>query len=252
MKVLIIENEKPASDKLQSLLNQIDPNIDIVGITESVEESVNWLQSMPSPDLILMDIQLDDGTCFEIFDTIKVDIPVIFTTAFNEFVLRAFKVNSIDYLLKPIEARLLQDALTKFRRVYYKSNENLLRNLFDGFSKQYKNRFLIKIGTHFKSITTKEITCFYIMDRAVFLKTIEGKEYAIDYSLDQIEKIIDPDKFFRLNRHFIAFIDAIADINSYSSSRLQIKMNQNKNVLDKNYMVVSREKVREFKKWIDK
>ncbi len=252
MKILIIENEGPAANKLQHLLKKIDENIEIVGVTETVEGSVNWLQTMPTPDLILMDIQLDDGISFEIFDTIKVDTPVIFATAYNEYVLQAFKVNSVDYLLKPIEEMALRDALNKFKKVHYKFNEDIIRNLFNDLNKQYKNRFLIKIGTHYRSIAINEVSCFYILERAVFLRTFEGREYSMDHSLDQIQKMIDPDKFFRINRHFIIYIDVITDIVSYSTSRLQLKLDQKNNPVNKDLLVVSREKVREFKKWIDR
>ena len=135
------------------------------------------------------------------------NIPVIFTTAYNEYVLRAFKVNSVDYLLKPINEDALRGALDKFKKVHYKVQRELLKTLFNEYKKQFKNRFLIKIGTRYKSISVNEICCFYIDNKAVFLKTLEGKDYAIDYSLDKIENILDPDKFFRLNRKCILFIN---------------------------------------------
>ena len=147
MNVLIIENEKPAADKLKRLLQKIDENIAIVGIIETVEGTVNWLQNNPSPDLILIDIQLDDGICFEVFETIQVDTPVIFTTAYNEYALRAFKVNSIDYLLKPIEEIPLRNAINKFKSLHYNNTvrNDLLKRLFKELNIGYKNRFLIKI-----------------------------------------------------------------------------------------------------------
>lgn len=250
MKVLIIENERPAANKLRDMLVRIDERIEIVGITETVEQSINWLQDMTPPDLILMDILLDDGICFEIFDTITLNVPVIFTTAYHDYVLQAFKVNSVDYILKPIVESDLRQALNKFKNVHYKLNEESIRDIFKNLYKQYKNRFLIKIGTHYKSVSVKDIICFFIIERAVFVKTDEGREYSIDYSLDHIQKIIDPDQYFRLNRNCIIAIGAIEDILSYSSSRLQLKMDA-KNSIDKNLLVVSRDKVREFKKWID-
>jgi len=251
MNILIVENERPAADKLQGILARIDEDIEVVGITETVEQSVNWLQDMARPDLILMDIQLDDGTCFEIFDTIRVDVPVIFTTAYNDYVLQAFKVNSVDYILKPIVENELLDALNKFKTVHCKLNEETIRDLFKELHKQYKTRFLIKIGSRYKSVSINEICCFHIVERAVFVNTYDGKEYAIDYSLDHIQKIIDPNKYFRLNRNCIVCIDAITDIVSFSSSRLQLKLHT-KNAIDKSSLVVSRDKVRVFKKWIDR
>lgn len=252
MNILIIENEKPAADKLGRLLQKIDENITIVGVIETVEGTVNWLQNNQSPDLILIDIQLDDGICFEIFETIKVDTPVIFTTAYNEYVLRAFKVNSIDYLLKPIEEEALRKALDKFKTLHFKLPGDILKQLFSELNKQYKNRFLIKIGLHYRSIQVNEICCFYILERATFIRTFSGKEYSFDNSLDYLQKIVDPDKFFRINRNYLVNINAISDILSYSSSRLQLRLNEKIPSINEDYLVVSREKVNEFKKWIDK
>ncbi len=251
MNVLITENEKPAVEGLVSFLKQIEPDINVAGITGSVESTINWLQSNPDPDLIFMDIQLDDGLCFELFETMKIEIPVIFTTAYDEYMLSAFKVNSVDYLLKPIEEKSLRSAIEKFRSIHYKEaiNSEVIRQLLNKLSKGYKNRFLIKVGEHYKSISDKEITCFYILERANFLRTTEDKDYAIDYSLDNLQKELDPDRFFRINRNCIININQIRDILHYSSSRLKIELNSNKSIYD---LIVSKDKVREFKKWIDK
>jgi DNA-binding LytR/AlgR family response regulator len=250
MNVLIVENEKPTIVGLSRLLKKIDININIVGTTESVESTINWFQNNPSPELIFMDIQLDDGLCFEVFETIKLDIPVIFTTAYDEYMLSAFKVNSVDYLLKPIEESLLRSAIEKFRSIHYqKSISNDLLTLLFKEKTGYKTRFLIKVGEHYKSIQTSEISCFYILERATFIRTFSGKEYSVDYSLDYLQKMIDPDKFFRINRNCLVNINAISDILSYSSSRLKIKLNGEKPIYD---LIVSKDKVSEFKKWIDK
>jgi len=250
MKILIIENEKPAADKLSRLLKNIDKNIEIIGISETVEDSVNILQSVSKPDLILMDIQLDDGLCFEIFETIKVNIPIIFTTAFNNYMLEAFKVNSVDYLLKPIKEDELCFAIEKFKSIHYSSyKEEIFHQLLREINKEYKNRFLIKVGDHYKSITEKEIACFYILEKAVFINTNDDKNYSIDYSLDYLQNIINPAVFFRINRNCIINIDQIADILSYSSSRLKVKLKNSKSLYD---LIVSKEKVKGFKKWIDK
>jgi len=250
MNVLIVENEKPAIVGLSKLLKKIDDNINVVGTTQSVESTVNWIQNNPSPELIFMDIQLDDGLCFEIFESIKLDIPVIFTTAYDEYTLSAFKVNSVDYLLKPIEESSLRNAVNKFKSIHYRDslkNEVLIQLLKD-FIKGYKTRFLIKVREHYRSIQIDEISCFYILERSTFIKTFADKEYAVDYSLEYLQKIIDPDKFFRINRNCIVNINAISDILSYSSSRLKIKLN-NQPIDD---LTVSKDKVREFKKWVDK
>jgi DNA-binding LytR/AlgR family response regulator len=251
MKVLITENENPAVEGLVGLLKKIDPDINVIGITQSVESTINWFQSHPNPDLIFMDIQLDDGLCFELFETMKIDIPVIFTTAYDEYMLSAFKVNSVDYLLKPIEENNLRRAIEKFKSIHYNasiSNE-VIKQLLNDLNKGYKNRFLIKVGEKYKSIPDKEIACFYILERATFLRTLTDKDYAIDYSLDSLQEIINPDKFFRINRNSIININEINDILSYSSSRLKIKLNSDKPIYD---LIVSKDKVREFKKWIDR
>jgi DNA-binding LytR/AlgR family response regulator len=251
MNILIIENEKPAADKLLRLLMKIDKSITILGVIETVEEAINRLQEKPHPDLILMDIQLDDGLCFEIFETTKVDIPVIFTTAYDEYMLKAFKVNSIDYLLKPIDEGLLKSALAKFKKLY--SDNDLFKKdfkqlLFE-FRNQYKSRFLIKIGEKYKSIPAVEISYLHINERNVFLTDNQGKDYGVDYSLDQLQTILDPRKFFRINRECMVNIDAIALMYSYSSSRLQLTLNEKEK---SELFVVSRDKVAEFKRWIDK
>ena len=251
MNVLVVENENPAVEGLISLLNKIDSDINVIGITQSVESTINWFQSHPNPDLIFMDIQLDDGLCFELFETMKIEIPVIFTTAYDEYMLSAFKVNSVDYLLKPIELNHLSVAIEKFKSIHYNSSANneVIKQLLNKLHKGYKNRFLIKIGDNYKSIQDKEIACFYIMEKATFIRTLANKDYAIDYSLDRLQKIINPDRFFRINRNSIININEIKDILSYSSSRLKIQLNSDKPIYD---LIVSRDKVREFKNWIDK
>jgi len=251
MNVLIVENEKPASAGLSRLLKKIDNTINIVGTTESVEATLNWFGNNPSPELLFMDIQLDDGLCFELFESIKLNVPVIFTTAYDEYMLSAFKVNSVDYLLKPIEEPLLRNAIEKFKSVHYQKSisSDLLNNLLKDLNSGYKTRFLIKVGEHYKSIQTDDISCFYILGRATFIRTFSDKDYSVDHSLDYLHKIIDPGKFFRINRNCVVNINAIDDILSYSSSRLKIKINCHKPIDD---LIVSKDKVSEFKKWIDR
>jgi len=251
MNILIIENEKPAADKLVRLLTKIDNSITILGVIETVEETINRLREKPIPDLILMDIQLDDGLCFEIFETVTVDIPIIFTTAYDEYILKAFKVNSIDYLLKPIEEGLLKSALAKFVKLYADKDpfKRDFKQLLFEFRNQYKSRFLIKIGEKYKSVPAGEISHFYISERSVFLSDNKGKDYGIDYSLDQLQTMLDPRKFFRINRECIVNIEAISLMYSYSSSRLQLTLKEKEK---SDLFVVSREKVTEFKRWIDK
>jgi len=251
MNILIIENEKPAADKLIRLLMKIDKSINILGVIETVEGTINRLQENPQPDLILMDIQLDDGLCFEIFETANIEIPIIFTTAYDEYILKAFKVNSIDYILKPIEEGSLRAALTKFKKLYA-DNDPLkkdFKQLLFEFRNQFKSRFLIKIVDKYRSVPIREISHFHINERSVFLSDFQGKDYGIDYSLEQLQTILDPRKFFRINRECIVNIESISLMYSYSSSRLQLTL---KNLEKSDLFVVSRDKVSEFKKWIDR
>lgn len=251
MKILIVENEIPASEKLIRLLKKIDKSITVIGVAETVEDAVNRLQVKPEPDLILMDIQLDDGLCFEIFEIMSVETPIIFTTAYDEFTLRAFKVNSIDYLLKPIEEEALKSAISKYRKLYADKDpfKRDFKQLLNEFRNQYKSRFLIKIGDKFKSVPTGEISHFHINERNVFLCDIHGKDNGVDYSLEQLQTMIDPRKFFRINRECIVNIESIALMYSYSSSRLQLTL---KDKEKSDLFVVSRDKVAEFKRWIDR
>jgi DNA-binding LytR/AlgR family response regulator len=251
MNILIIENEKPAADKLIRQLMKIDKSISVLGVIESVEEAINRLQEKPQPDLIMMDIQLDDGLCFEIFETANIEIPVIFTTAYDEYTLKAFKVNSIDYLLKPIDEELLRSAITKFNKLYADKDpfKRDFKQLMYEFRNQYKSRFLIKIGERYRSVTTGEISHFHINERSVFLTDHQGKDYGIDYSLEQLQSLLDPRKFFRINRECVINIDAISLMHSYSSSRLQLTLKEGGK---SDLFVVSRDKVNEFKRWIDK
>jgi DNA-binding LytR/AlgR family response regulator len=251
MNILIVENEIPAADKLIRVLKKIDKSITILGVVETVEETINRLQERPQPDLIMMDIQLDDGLCFEVFETINVDIPVIFLTAYNEYTLKAFKVNSVDYLLKPLDEELLKSALAKFNKLYADKDpfKRDFKQLLCEFRNQYKSRFLIKIGEKYKSIPTGEISHFHINERSTFLNDNQGKDYGVDYSLEQLENMLDPRKFFRINRECIISIDAISLMHSYSSSRLQLTL---KDKEKSELFVVSRDKVSELKRWIDR
>ncbi len=251
MNVLIIEDEKHASDKLKKMLADLDPGIHIMDVLESVQQSIEWLMSRQSPDLIFMDIQLDDGICFEIFDVVKIQIPVIFTTAFDEYAIRAFKVNSIDYLLKPVDREHLKGALDKFRLLYsgkIKFNPDL-EKLIGQLSGNYKSRFFVRAGEHCKSIPADEIKCFYIVEKATLMKTSSGSHFGLDYSLENLQKMLDPVKFFRINRAHIINIDFIHDIITYSASRLQVVLKDEREVSD---LIVSREKVSEFRQWLDR
>lgn len=250
MNVLIIEDEHLAAEKLEKMVRTIDAEINILAKLESVIDSINWLNSNEKPDLIFMDIQLDDGICFEIFDSVNIETPIIFTTAYDSYAIKAFQVNSVDYLLKPIEKIALFKALEKYKQIYQTNQfqQEKVNILYNQIIHNYKTRFFVKIGNHFHSISVNEIQCFLIQERGTFLRTINGKKYDLDYSLDQVQKLLDPNKFFRINRNFLIHIDSIQDIYSYSSSRLGVKLK----MLDHLDMIVSRDKVSEFKKWLDR
>ena len=250
MKVLIIEDEKPASQKLERLLKTINPDIEIIDVLRSVEQSANWFSENPEPELIFMDIQLEDGLCFEIFENTRIQSPVIFTTAYDKYALKAFKVNSVDYLLKPISPDELRSAIEKFNILHkQKTGYSQIDSVINQLRPGTKERFLIKVGEHFKSIPTSDIDCFYIKERCSFILVNSGKSYPVDYSLDQLEHLVDPKIFFRVNRNFIVAFSAIKDIVAYSTSRLKITLI---NWSEKEDIIVSRERVGAFKEWMDR
>ncbi|NQU52480.1 MAG: response regulator transcription factor [Bacteroidetes bacterium] len=250
MKVVIVEDETLAAEKLQRLLEQLDSNIEILQVLESVEDAVNWFSGNALPDLIFMDIQLDDGISFEIFDAVKIEAPVIFTTAYDKYAIRAFKVNSVDYLLKPIELESLESAISKFKKVFLENVnfEAKISQVFKQLSKSYKSRFFIKVGTKYQSIQVEEICAFFVEERNTFLRTQKGKTYDLDNSLEQLQKLIDPNLFFRINRNYMVNINCIDEIISYSTSRLKLKIKNGTN----DDLIVSRDKVSEFKRWMDR
>jgi DNA-binding LytR/AlgR family response regulator len=260
MNVLIIEDEKPASRRLVRLLGQAEPGAVILDVIPSVEKAVNWLAErmatgqVPSgkmiPELIFMDIQLEDGICFEIFEQCDVRTPVVFTTAFDEYMLKAFKVNSVDYLLKPVSVEDLKQAFAKFRRFHSSDSQTpAIESLINHFMPKTKERFLVKIGEHYKSVPTQNITCFYIRERCNFLLTDEGKSYPVDHSLDKIEELVDPKQFTRISRNAIISFNAIKDVVGYSTSRLKIIL---RGWTDDEDLLVSRERVAAFKEWMDR
>ena len=219
MKVLIIEDERLASQKLMRLLKEVDQTIEVVDVLKSVEQTINWIHENPVPELVFMDIQLEDGLCFEIFENSRIDSPVIFTTAYDEYALKAFKVNSVDYLLKPIVSAELKNAIEKYKNIHSANTEkSRLTTIINQLLPQTKERFLIKIGEHYKSVSTSDIHCFYIMERNTFLSINSGKSYPIDYPLDTIEQLVDSKTFFRVSRNFIVNVNAIQDVIAYSST----------------------------------
>lgn len=245
MKIIIIEDEKPAARLLQRRIEKLGYNVDVM--LHSVEDSIHWLINHPHPDLIFLDIQLSDGLSFQIFDEVEDSSSIIFTTAYDEYALKAFKLNSIDYLLKPVDEEELAFAIEKFeKQSEVKMNFSQIRNLFD-LNKTYKERFTTKIGTSIKMFSTDEVECFYSENKATYAFTKEGKNYLLDYTLDKIEESINPKYFFRINRGQIIQINAIKDISVYSNSRLKIILNK----FSEEECVVSREKVNDFRNWLE-
>jgi len=249
-KILIIEDEKPAAEWLRQLIFKFDPQISVLNVIDSVSGAAEWFQKNPAPDLVFMDIQLADGLSFEIFERVKVPCPVIFTTAYEEYAVKAFKVNSLDYLLKPIAFNELEAAFQKFGTRHQKVPEvtiELLNKVKEMLRKQYKTRFVIKVGEHLKSVPVEDILFFYSLDKATYLCTSDFKTYLVDYSLDRISEMVDERRFFRINRKYILSNLSIADIVFYSNSRLKIKLKKP----DEESIIVSRDKVPAFKEWLD-
>jgi two-component system LytT family response regulator len=253
MRVVIIEDEVPAAEKLERYLQKYDPTIEIIARLNSVKDSVAWLSaSQESADLLFMDIQLIDGLSFQIFQQVQVKKPVIFTTAFNEFALDAFKVNSIDYLLKPLTFTDLSASLKKLEALREQlkplDQQERIQQVFSNLKpREYKNRFMVKLGEHIRSITIDQISLFFADGRDVYLVTNQNRKFIIDYTLEALEDILEPKLFFRLNRTFILHINSIKDVLVYSNSRLKITLHQE---FDRE-IIVSREKVADFKSWFD-
>lgn len=257
MQLLIIEDELLGMETLTQFLREIDPSIQVTGHTDSISASVNWLQQHPAPDLILMDIELSDGQSFEIFNQVDIKSPVIFTTSYDEYALKAFKVNSIDYLLKPIKKEELKKALEKFRDL--KKNftagslpvtiETLIQDLAKQQAKTYRNRFLVKQGQRLISFETSDIAYFYADNRICFLVTWDKQKYIVDYSMEQLEGMLDPQIFFRANRAFIVQAKAVAQIHNFFSGKLKLLLTPS---FENEDVIVSREKAAAFKDWMGK
>ncbi len=252
MKVVIIEDEKPAARRLTRMLADLDINVETA--LHSVEESLEWLQNNPHPDLIFLDIQLSDGLSFEIFEAIEVRSAIIFTTAYDEYALKAFKLNSIDYLLKPIDHDELEAAVNQYKNnqgTQSKVNVNLddIRSLLiNPVDRKFKKRITIKIGQHLKIIQIHDIECFFSENKSTYIHTIDKRNYLLDHSLEQWQEQLDPELFFRVNRTFIVNINAIQDIISYTNSRLKLILSS----YNEQEIIVSRERVKDFKNWIDR
>jgi DNA-binding LytR/AlgR family response regulator len=254
MKVLIVEDEKFASNRLTSLIKQYDKSIEVLNVIDSVKSAAQWLMENPAPDLLFFDIQLADGLSFEIFDVVEVKTPVIFTTAYDEYAIKAFKVNSIDYLLKPLDYEDLSKAMKKFRELNREKFQYNLKSVLEDIqlkagsvAPQYKNRFIVKTGEHLKSILVQEINFIFSRDKGTYMIIDDGKKHLLEQPLDKLEQMLDPANFFRINRQYIITLKSIKDIISYSGSRLKIVLHNS----DDNDILVSRERTQDFKQWLD-
>lgn len=251
MNVIIIEDEKPAARRLSRLLAEF--KVEVSTMLHSVEESINWFQNNEHPDLIFLDIQLSDGLSFEIFEEIEVRSAIIFTTAYDEYALQAFKLNSIDYLLKPIDDEELEVAVKKYKALKPEPQkmaldfEDIKKLLVNPLEREYKKRFTVRVGQHLKIINADEVECFYSENKGTYAATSEGRNYLLDTTLENLETELEPKIFFRVSRKFYVNVNHIKDIISYTNSRLQIKLNHENG----QEIIVSRERVRDFKLWLE-
>lgn len=251
MDVLIIEDELLAAERLQTLIKNYDPSINVVASLESIEESVQWFSTRPAPDLVFADIHLSDGHCFEIFKKINFQKPVIFTTAFDNYALDAFQLFSIDYILKPVTAEALASAINKYRYIttLAVTNYSLLSDqVKENFNTRYKNRFLAKVGQRSFFIKAADVAYFMADNKIVYLVDNDGNRFIINYTMEKLEPLLDPHDFFRLNRKVIVHSNAIDQVKPYFNNRLKIML---KNVKTDEDLVISRERVTAFKTWAD-
>lgn len=251
IKALIVEDEKPAAQRLQHMLASVSNEITIVGQTDSITTTVNWLKNHPSPDLIFMDIQLGDGLSFNIFKEIRVEAWVIFITAYDEYAIRAFEVNSVDYLLKPLKEERLARSIHKYQSLSGHKKAFDIDEVIRAISAErqnYKKRFMISLGSKIKSINTVDIISFQVIEKNTFAFTNEGRSFPVDYSLDAIEELVNPEGFFRINRQAIVNHAGIKRISVFSKSRIKLETTPK----SETELLVSSKKSNAFRKWLDK
>jgi DNA-binding LytR/AlgR family response regulator len=253
MKVIIIEDEHLTAERIQTLLHGIDPVIEVMAIIDSVKKAVQWFTEQGSPDLVFMDIQLADGISFDIFDRVRIEAPVIFITAYQEYAIRAFKVNSVDYLLKPIAEGDLKSALEKYKSLFQREislpeiGSDLLDSIRQMISKPYKTRFMVKVGDRIKSVDVEHILFFYSQHKGTFVHTDDKRNYAVDYTLDKLVELLDPTLFHRINRQYLVSHGAIAELISLSGSKLKVRLLDSED----EQIYVSRDRLSDFKAWLD-
>ena len=253
MKILILEDEKLAAERIQKMLTELSHSFEVVGIIRSVEKGKTWFQENKLPDLILSDIQLLDGLSFDLFKAHPVDCPIIFTTAFDQYALQAFEVNGLDYLLKPVQSEKLQLAIEKVQKSVKQtliSAEDLetLAEMIEGRKKKYKSRFLVKLGQKIKSVPVESIAYFFTESKLTFLMTSNKEKFPMDNSLDELETLLDPEKFFRANRKYMTSLNAVTEMHPYFKGRILIELSPN---VDED-IVVSSEKTPNMKAWLDR
>lgn len=257
MNILIVEDEDLAVEGLTLQLRRHDPVFKVVGAVDSVKSAVQWLTNNPFPDVAFFDIQLADGLSFEIFEQIKVTFPVVFTTAYDAYALRAFQVNSVDYLLKPVALEDLKRAFDKLQLLKgapaQVSNTGLdlemIRQMLTRSTPRYKTRFMVKVGDHLSAFTVEEIDYFWGENKTVWMRLKTGRKYVLDYTLEELEDLLNPELFYRLNRKYIVTFGAIKDVVAYSNSRLKVVL---KDAADAEDILVSREKAEDFRIWLGK
>ena len=254
MKALIVEDENLAAKRLNTLITELRPNWEVAKRTDSIEDTVDYLKE-DDVDVIFIDIQLSDGVSFEIFNRVEVTSPVIFTTAYDEYAIKAFKVNSVDYLLKPLDKGELKIAIEKFEsgiKENVKPQQSydplLMQSLLQQLTTNYKERFVIKIGEHIKTVGVGTVLYFISQDKVTYLVSNDGKRYIVDFTLDRVEEMLDPKMFYRINRKMIIHDQSIEDIVSFSNSRLKLFLSH----CDNNDTIVARERVSHFKEWLDR
>lgn len=253
MKVVIIEDEFLTAQRLDGMINKYDPSIEVLAILPSVKEAVVWFKNNPDPDLVFMDIHLEDGQSFSIFETINLEVPVIFTTAYDEYMIKAFKVNSVDYLMKPLNYDELAKAIDKYKKFHEHPAEerDSMGDLIKAIQTKetdYKERFLISVGSRLKTIELSEVQYFYSAEKITFLVTKDSQRYPVDYSLDKLALMLNPKEFFRINRQMIVKLPAIGNIYVYPKGKLRVDLIP----ASKEEVFVSLDRVTEFKEWLGK
>ncbi len=254
MRTLIIEDEHLTAERIRSLILDLKKDCEVLAILESVKAAVEWFRDHEQPDLVFMDIQLADGISFDIFNQVEMDVPVIFITAYQEYAVRAFKVHSVDYLLKPVSGEDLKKALEKYDRYYREGHDfpridpRLLGNIMKMAGRSYKSRFMVRVGERIRAVEVKDVIYFYSLEKATYLHTSSHRNYVIDYTLDALEEIVDPERFFRINRQFLTSVEAIKEMIHYSGTRIKVSLAGSED--DRIY--VSRKRIPAFREWLDR